>query len=136
RKLQGKRAATPTAPPDTPAPVTISSSQQSYDQLIQHFAGLVSVLVSESSYTPNEAELKITALNSKQIDLVAKNNNVSTAYAAISNSRIARNKTLYDDNIGLVDTALEVKKYIKSVFGATSPEFKEVNKIQFKNFKK
>jgi hypothetical protein len=30
--------------PNTPAPATISTSQQSYDQQIQHFAGLTSVL--------------------------------------------------------------------------------------------
>ena len=38
RKLQGKRASTATTPiePNTPAPATISTSQQSYDQQIQH----------------------------------------------------------------------------------------------------
>jgi len=138
RKLQGKSAA-PAAPPtdpNTPAPTSISTSQQSYDQQIQHFAGLISVLQSEASYTPNENDLKIATLSAKQADLVAKNNAVSTAYTNVSNSRIARNKTLYDPTTGLVDTALEVKSYIKSIFGASSPEYKQVSKIQFKNIKK
>lgn len=138
RKLQGKKASSSDAPtdPNTPAPETISASQQSYDQQIQHFAGLISVLQSEPSYSPNELELKIATLTTKQADLTAKNNAVSIAYSAISNTRIARNKTLYDPNTGLVDTALEVKKYIKSIYGASSPEFTQVNKIQFKNLKK
>lgn len=138
RKLQGKKASSSDAPtdPNTPAPETISASQQSYDQQIQHFAGLISVLQSEPSYSPNELELKIATLTTKQADLTAKNNAVSTAYSTISNTRISRNKTLYDPSTGLVDTALEVKKYVKSIYGASSPEFTQVNKIQFKNLKK
>ena len=43
RKMQGKRASKIEIPldPNTPAPKTISSSQQSYDQLIQHFEGMI-----------------------------------------------------------------------------------------------
>ena len=138
RKMQGKRASTPenTTDPNAPAPTTISASQQSYDQLIQHFAGLISVLQSEITYAPNENNLKIVALTAKQSDLNIKNNAVATAYTTISNSRIARNKTLYDENTGLVDTATEVKKYIKSVFGASSPQFAQVKGIEFTKKKK
>ena len=134
RKLQGKRASSPTTPtdPNTPAPATISASQQSYDQQIQHFAGLISVLQSETSYTPNENELQIVNLTAKQANLTAKNNAVSTAYTNISNSRINRNKRLYEEGTGLVSVATEVKKYIKSVFGASSPEFAQVKGIEFK----
>ena len=137
-KLQGKRVKVAEAPidPNAPAPTTISTSQQSYDQQIQHFAGLISVLQSEASYTPNENDLKIATLTAKQADLTAKNNAVATAYTGVSNSRIARDKTLYDANTGLVDTATEVKKYIKSIFGASSPEFAQVKGIEFKRAKK
>ena len=133
RKLQGKRASKIEQPvdPTQEPPKTISSSQQSYDQLIQHFAGLISVLDSEPSYAPNEIELKTTTLKDKLIDLKDKNNKVATAYTAVSNSRIDRNKKLYKENSGLVDTATEVKKYIKSVYGATSPEFAQVKGIAF-----
>lgn len=137
RKLQGKRASKKEEPvdPNTPAPKTISSSQQSYDQLIQHFEGMISVLESEPSYAPNEADLKVTALNAKAVDLKDKNSKVAIAYTGVNNSRIDRNKTLYKDDSGLVDTATEVKKYIKSVYGATSPEFAQVKGIAFKNIK-
>ena len=138
RKLQGKRASTATTPvdPKEPAPDTISTSQQSYDQLIQHLAGLTSVLQSEPSYAPNENDLKIVTLTAKQADLTDKNNAVATAYTNISNSRIARNNTLYGADTGLVEIATEVKKYIKSLFGASSPEFAQVKGIEFKKAKK
>lgn len=137
RKLQGKRASSSPTPtdPNTPAPATISASQQSYDQQIQHFSGLIAVLQSEPSYTPNETDLKMVTLTAKQADLSAKNNAVSTAYTNVSNTRIARNKTLYDETSGLVSIATEVKKYIKSVFGASSPEYAQVKGIVFKKIK-
>ena len=137
RKMQGKKASSSQTPPDpnTPAPTTISTSQQSYDQLIQHLAGLTSVLEAETSYTPNETDLQVATLETKIADLTTKNTAVATAYASISNSRIARNATLYSSSTGLVETANEVKKYIKSVFGASSPQFAQVKGIQFKVIK-
>lgn len=133
RKMQGRRATaiqTPTDP-NAPAPNTISVSQQSYDQLVQHFSALISVLESETSYLPNENDLKVTTLTDKQAELTTKNNAVTSAYINISNSRIQRNKTLYDTTTGLVDIAAEVKKYVKSVYGTTSPEYAQVKGIQF-----
>ncbi|CAN1529842.1 hypothetical protein MCEGE10_01356 [Flavobacteriaceae bacterium] len=138
KKIQGVRATPlPSAgaggvpDPNTPAPTTISTSQLSYDQQIQHFAGIIAVLQSETSYAPNETDLKIITLTAKQTDLTAKNNAVSTAYANVSNSRIARDTTLYGTDTGLFDIASEIKKYVKSVFGASSPQFAQVKGIGF-----
>ena len=133
KKLQGVRAKAVTTPPDpnTPAPTTISTSQQSYDQQIQHLAGIISVLQTEPSYAPNENDLKIVTLTAKQADLTAKNNAVATAYTNVSNSRIARDTNLYATTTGLFDIATEVKKYVKSVYGATSPQFAQIKGIEF-----
>ena len=135
KKMQGQRAsATATTPtdPNTPAPNTISTSQQSYTQQIQHLAGLISVLESEPSYTPNETDLQVATLVAKQNELTTKNNEVASSYANISNSRIARNTTLYSTEGSIFDVASEVKKYIKSIYGASSPEFAQVKGIEFK----
>ena len=133
RKMQGKKASTTQAStdPNAPAPATISTSQQSYDQLIQHLTGLKSVLETEPSYTPNEIELQIATIDSKIADLSAKNTAVATAYTNISNSRISRNETLYTNENGIYETASEVKKYIKSVFGASSPQYNQISGIKF-----
>lgn len=103
--------------------------------MIQHFDGMISVLDSEPSYTPNETDLKVTALQTKLQELKDSNDQVANAYTNVSNARIERNKTLYKDDGGLVDTAGEVKKYVKSVFGATSPEFGQIKGIKFKKEK-
>ena len=114
----------------------ITCAVASYDQQIQHLAGLTSVLISEPSYAPNETALATATLTALQANLTAKNNEVATAYTNISNSRIARNNTLYADSTGLVEIATEVKKYIKSLYGASSPEFAQVKGIEFKKAKK
>ena len=134
RKIQGKKAssAQPQTDPNAPAPNTISTSQQSYDQLIQHLSGLRSVLAAEPSYTPNETDLQVTNLETIIANLSSKNNAVAAAYTGISNARIARNETLYTKEDSLLETASEVKKYIKSVFGATSPQFAQVKGLEFK----
>lgn len=135
RKMQGQRVSTnATIPtdPNAPAPNTISTSQQSYTQQLQHLIGLISVLQSEPSYTPNETDLQIATLQAKQSQLATKNNEVATAYVDVSNSRVARNNTLYTNAESIFEVASEVKKYIKAVFGATSQEFAQVKGIEFK----
>lgn len=133
-KMGGKKLAKPNAISQNPEDLhkAISSSQQSYDQLIQHFAGLISVIQSETSYQPNEDDLTKEALTQKKNQLLQLNNEVALAYTNVSNARIDRNTFLYTPQAGLVETALEVKKYVKSVFGSESPQFKQVNTIPFR----
>lgn len=132
-KLQGSRTKKNKIPtdPTAEAPKTISTSQQSYDQKIQHWAAIISILQSETSYAPNESDLKVASLTAKQTDLTAKNNAVATAYTAVSNSRIARNTLFYKEETGLLDIVGDVKKYIKSIYGATSPQFAQVKGLKF-----
>ena len=133
-KIQGKSAAAPQGPPDpnNPAPKTISSSQQSYDQLIQHFSGLKSILEAEPSYTPNEVDLQIATLDTKIADISQKNTDVANTYTAVSNARIARDKILYTDDNSIFETAKDAKLYIKAIFGANSPEFAQVKGIEIR----
>lgn len=137
KKIQGGRASVPKPPaaPDTNPPDSISSSQQSYDQLIQHFASLISVLQSEPSYTPNEADLQIATLNDRLTSITQKNQDISNAYTAVDNARIDRNDTLYNDTTGLVNRATDVKKYVKSIYGASSPQYSQVSGLKFSKVK-
>lgn len=159
RKIQGKRkgeikppATTPVPPvppippvppggptpipPVPPTPEQISVSQQSYDSLLENFNKLILLVASEPSYTPNEVDLQVATLNTLAANLAAQNTAVISATTTLSNARIARNHTLYDDNTGLYDITLEVKKYVKSVFGAASQEYKQLTAIKFKKLVK
>ncbi len=68
-------------------------------------------------------------------DLKAKNAAVVEATIPVSNARVSRNEILYKENTGLCDVAMDVKTYIKSVFGATSPQYKQISKLEFKKVK-
>jgi hypothetical protein len=145
RKIQGKRAGdkktltvTPPVEETTstiPEVNQISVSQQSYDSLIDNFAKLVVCVAAEPLYIPNENDLKVTGLNATLTNFKTLNTAVINAAIPYKNALITRFTVLYQENTGLVDTALEVKKYVKSVFGATSPQYKQISKIQFKRIK-
>lgn len=145
RKIQGKRSkeikkilpsGSPTLPegPTEPPDNTISASQQSYDSLIDHFAKLIETLTAEPLYVPNETDLSVTGLTTLLSNMKAANTGVINATTLYSNARITRDKTLYDESTGLVNTALDVKKYVKSLFGASSPEYKQVSKVKFRPY--
>lgn len=140
RKIQGSRKGKTTTQPQPlaeaetpPAEKQISVSQQSYDNLIENFEKLIHLVASEPTYAPNETELQVATLTALALDLRTKNTAVINATTDLSNARIARNKTLYQETTGLVPIAAEVKKYIKSVFGATSAQYKQVSGIKFTN---
>jgi hypothetical protein len=118
--------------PVVATPKTVSNSQQSYDSLIEHFSKLIAILSTEPTYLPNENDLKIATLNTLLTTLKNSNTLVSNTYTTASNARIARNHSLYNKDNGLLAVAKEVKLYIKSVYGATSPQFKQVKGIEFR----
>lgn len=138
RKLQGRRA-TPKmtdeqkkAAAEAGNEVTeISSSQMSFDSRLDNLDKLILLLSTVEAYIPNEEELTIAALTNLYNDLKAKNTDVITAEAPLINARIARNDVLYKANTGIVDTSVDVKTYIKSVFGATSPQYKTISGLKF-----
>jgi len=135
RKMQGKKApSTPAAPPALPGipevdPVSVS--QQSYDMQLDHFKKLVLLVEGEPLYNPNEVPLKTVTLNTFIADLEAKNQAVIVAYVPYSNAMMERNISLYAPETGLIDLAQDVKNYVKSAFGATSPEFLQIKGLRF-----
>lgn len=138
RKLQGRRASakiTEEEKKDLEAEGKevnqISASQMSFDNRIENFDRLIMLLSSIPLYNPNEAELKVETLKALHNQLKEKNTEVILPIVQLSNSRIARNKILYSENTGLVDVALDSKTYIKSIFGATSPQYKQISKLRF-----
>lgn len=114
-----------------PAAKTISTSQQSYDSIVEHLAKLISLLQSESSYKPNEATLQIASLTALHKAMTDSTKAITTALATVSNARIGRNEVLYKKEPNLYDTAMDIKKYIKSLFGSTSEQYKQISGIKF-----
>lgn len=138
RKLQGRRATAKKTEEEKKAAaeagneiVEISTSQMSYDSRLDNFDKLIKLLASIPEYAPNEADLKVEALTALYEDLKAKNQAVLESETPLSNARITRNEVMYKDNTGLVDVATDAKTYIKSVYGATSPQYKQISSLKF-----
>ena len=128
-KIQGKRV-------DNSEPAESkkrnSVSQQSYDLQIDHLEKLIEIVAAEEKYNPNEDALKVATLIDYKVKLEKANNFAKDNYSPYSDALVARDKMLYDPETGLVTIAKLIKNYVKSVFGASSPEFKKINKLRFR----
>jgi len=142
RKIQGQRA-TPKKSEEQKAALAsegkvtkeVSASQMSYDSRLDNLDKLIQLLASVPTYTPNETDLQVVTLQAYYADLYAKNTAVSEAATPLSNARITRDSILYTPKTGLVDIAMDCKAYVKSVFGPTSPQYKQISKLAFTVFK-
>lgn len=156
RKLRGSRSAAPKTPApeggtnntegtqeppppgnaNGPKPKTVSVSQRSYDQMTENFSKLVQLVQAEPAYDPNEVDLVGVALNNYASELFSKTNAVHTHVANYATSIAQRNEVLYARETGLPALAHSVKAYVKSVYGASSPQYKTVSGVIIKQVKK
>ena len=107
-----------------------------FDQRIESMDKFIQLLAAQPSYIPNEPELKVTALLTLLSNMRTTNTNAINANTPISNARINRDVLVYAPDKGIVDIAKDFKSYIKSLFGATSPQYKQVSKLKFTKKKK
>jgi hypothetical protein len=137
QKIQGKRANnTPEVLQEGELPKDKNSvSQQSYDMQIDHFEKLIQLISIEPTYNPNEIPLQVATLTDYKTTLETINTAVKTAYTPYKTALQARDIKLYAPQTGIIDTAQTIKNYIKSVFGPTSPQYKQINKIAFRKIK-
>ena len=118
-----------------PVKKTVSVSQQSFDNLIEHYDKIIKLLASVPAYNPTETALKVATLQTTLANLKTLNTAAYTSAAKVSNARIARNKILYENPDALIVLAKAVKAYIKGKFGASSPEYGQVSSIKFTRVK-
>lgn len=116
-----------------PKQVVVHNS--SYDSRTSSFRKFVQYVGAEDQYRPNEADISPAGLDAKLTVLEAATSNYNTAGAALEAARLVRDTFLYTEKTGLVDIALAVKGYVKSAFGADSPQYKQISDIAFNKLK-
>jgi hypothetical protein len=135
RKLQGYKLRKPAAPTDPNAPEptekAVSTSRQSFDLLCEHFDRMVAIARNDAGFRPNEPELQLAGLEQFLTDLKSACGGVAQAWIDLQNARMARNAAFYGPNGSLCNTALEVKKYVKSVYGANAPQYEQISGMAF-----
>lgn len=112
-------------------PNHVSNSHQGFVQRADTFRQILTLYSSEPSYTPNEVELQLVFLQARADALDAANNGMPALLAPVDAAMIARDKALYDPEVGMVDVAMACKAYVVAIFGASSPEAKAVKAIKF-----
>jgi hypothetical protein len=136
RKISGSRKSPKVKDdPNTPqneAAASQSASQQGYDNLVGNFEALVALLATVPSYSPNEPDLTIASLEARAASLRAKNDAVNSTFAPLSAARGVRDALLYTNDDSLVNTALQVKAYVRAAFGSTSQLYKSIKGLEFK----
>jgi hypothetical protein len=138
-KIQGRRA-TPKLREEEKKALTeqgkehkeISSSQLSFDNRLENLDKLIKLLKTIPQYNPNEADLTIDALTTYFSGLQKANKDVLAVTPPLSNARIERNNLMYSELTGLTDIAQDVKVYIKSLYGTSSPLYRQVSGLEFK----
>ncbi|WP_025146163.1 hypothetical protein [Pedobacter jeongneungensis] len=80
-------------------------------------------------------ELQQATLNTLYNDLLQKNRDVVAKTSELSGLRLNRNNILYHPETGIVALALDAKNYSKSIFGASTPQYKQISGIPFKTVK-
>ena len=119
----------------TKDPNHVSTSHQGFIQRADTFRQIVALYASEGSYAPNEPELQLTFLQARADALDTSNSDMAVLLAPVGAAMIARDRALYDPEVGMVDVAMAIKAYVVAVFGASSPEAKRVKAIKFKRRK-
>lgn len=139
RKLQGKRASAKLTDEEKQAleaegktKTQISTAQMSYDSRLENFDRLIIQLSSIPEYAPNEEELKLDTLKALYTQLKAANTNVIAAFLQLEKERGLRNEILYAPLTGLVDLAADTKTYIKSLYGTSNTQYKDIAGLYFK----
>ncbi len=136
RVIQGSQKKASSSSENTPnSSNSISTSRQSYTQQAENFSILLQFLSTIPSYSPNEDELKLVNLKTFHTSLVASTLAVDQTEAELNNELTERNQLLYAKETGLYTIVLNVKKYVKSLYGMNSSEYANVSNIVFTNRK-
>jgi hypothetical protein len=132
-KLNGKRIGKIKLNPDGTAPNTISVSQMSMDMRVDTFEKLAKLVTAQPNYNPNEIEVQSATITTHASNLRTLNQTASTTRNITETARILRDKDLYTDANSLFNVAANIKNYVKYLYGASSPEFKQISSIKITN---
>jgi hypothetical protein len=139
RKFHGSRAGE--APVDNPATPDIDESQnkhsvsaRGFDDLVAYFADLIALLQTQSAYNPNDAEMKITALETKLAALTAKNNAAKASEIALGSALDARDEVLYHPETGIIKLVKLIKTHLARKPGKQSAAYQQINALEFRKY--
>jgi len=125
RKISGTKLTKAPLDPNGNQQRKVSTSQQSYGSLTQHFNDLVATVGEFQDYTSSNPELTLEGLQAKAQELTNLNNAVTTGIQELSTARSERSNHYAD----LKERVQRIKSYVKAQFGIDSKEYKLIKGI-------
>ena len=120
-KLRGYRQPKPKLPPDTPAPPTRQSGDQSFADIKQLLTSLNAALGKVAGYdTGAPVDITVASLTALATQLDGQNTLVAGREQALAAARASRSDA-YDGETGLRQRMTAIKAAIASQYGTTSP---------------
>lgn len=116
----------------TELPKKHSTAQTGFDSIPGHLNRLISFIETVPSYDPAETDIALAALKELSARCTQSNLVVMEVESKFNMAHDRRDDFLYNKSTGLNVVAQEVKKYVKSVYGANSDIFKRINAIRLK----
>jgi len=136
RKIRGERKSKKKLNPSPEDPKQISASQHSYANQVEFYSKLIQFVLLQPTYIPNELDLQKIYLEDFEEQLRTANSACIAVDTPWLNAIAIRNEILYASKTGLVDRALAVKKYVRSVKTITKEEYKQISGLKFTRPKK
>jgi len=134
-RFTGSNVRVPRDANGVPLPGYISNSHQSFSQKAETFRQLRDLYAADPNYAPNEADLTIVSLTAMADTLHDLNNNMGLIVGPVIAAKTQRDFELYEPINGLVDRILAAKKYVRALYGPSSPQYNSVKGISFKKYK-
>jgi hypothetical protein len=101
-----------------------------FESKIGNFELMISQLEQSTSYAPSEDELSIAGLKQFLVTMKTTHGRVAQAQLELYQAKKKRDALMFGTN-GMHGQARLVKKYVRSLYGFKSKEFKTINKIKF-----
>jgi hypothetical protein len=113
---------------DSETTKNVSSSQQSYASLTQHFENLITTLqVLKPEYAPTNENITVEKLKENLQKIQESTSQINTITVSLSKNRDER-KTKYEI---LRESALRIKEAVKSQYGNNSTEYHLIKGLKF-----
>jgi hypothetical protein len=124
---------TPTSGTETK---TISKSEQGYIKKLSHFREFIVLLKGVAKYAPNEADLKVTALETFATSVDNLNTDRNKKEGEWKGAIDARNKLLYEGETSAHALSSLMLAYAKGAFGTSSLIYKELMQYPVRTYKR
>jgi len=131
-RLRGHGIKIPKLADGTKDPNHISNSRQGFSSRTEAMMELALFFAADPNYNPNEPELQASALIALANQMQTTTDNLSATLAPVIAARITRDNALNHQITGIYALVKAVKKYVKAVFGPSSPEYRSISRINFR----